>query len=210
MKAAGTVGRLPVIALGVLCAGAAFGGSVTVNVASNSGVSPEDTVVVFDPLDAVIPPAPTVATIDQIDKEFVPKVNVMRTGTSVTFSNSDRVRHQVYSFSAPKTFTLKLYAGSPETPILFDKPGLVVLGCNIHDNMLGFIGVVDTPYFAKSPSSGNTSFNLPAGRYRLRVWHPRLAVAVPAREIAVPTAPLTVALTLDLTASTPGLSPWPE
>ena len=124
--------------------------------------------------------------------------------------NSDRVRHQVYSFSVPKTFTLKLYAGSPETPILFDKPGLVVLGCNIHDNMLGFVGIVDTPYFAKSPSSGSSSFNLPTGRYRLRVWHPRLAVAMPPKEIAVTTAPLTIPVELDLTASAPGLSPWPE
>jgi len=210
MRPAATVSRLSVIALGALCVSAAFAGSVTVNVTSSSGVSPEDTVVIFDPLDTVVPPAHSAATIDQIDKEFVPKVNVMRTGTSVIFSNSDRVRHQVYSFSAPKTFTLKLYAGSPQTPILFDKPGLVVLGCNIHDNMLGFIGIVDTPYFAKSPSSGSTSLNLPAGRYRLRVWHPRLATDVPPREIAVPTAPLIIPMTLDLTASTPGQSPWPE
>lgn len=209
MRRAPAVCRLAVIVLGA-CASAAVGGNVSVNLTANGGVSPEDSIVVFDPLDTAVPPVHTTATIDQIDKQFVPKVNVIRTGTSVIFSNSDHVRHQVYSFSAAKTFTLKLYAGSPQTPILFDMPGLVVLGCNIHDNMLGFVGVVDTPYFAKSPPSGSTSFNLPPGRYRLRVWHPHLADAVPAKEIAVTSAPQVIALTLDLTAGTPGLSPWPE
>jgi plastocyanin len=193
-----------------LCASAAFGGAVTVNITSSGGLSPEDTIIVFDPLDAAVPATHPAATIDQINREFVPKVSVLRTGTNVTFSNSDHVRHQVYSFSTPKTFTLKLYAGSPETPVTFDRAGLVVLGCNIHDSMLAFVAVVDSPYFAKTPASGSVNFNLPAGRYRLRVWHPRLTAEVPTQEIAVSTSPLTIPLTLDLNANSSGGAPWPE
>jgi plastocyanin len=193
-----------------LCASTAFGGTVTVDVTSSGGMSPENTIVVFDPLDTVTPPAHVAATIDQINREFVPKVNVMRTGTSVTFTNSDRIRHQVYSFSPSKQFTLKLYAGSPETPVTFDKPGLVVLGCNIHDSMLAFVAIVDSPYFAKTPASGSTSFNLPAGRYRLRVWHPSLREDIPTQEIVVSASPLDIPVTLLLNANSPGGAPWPE
>ena len=90
-----------------------------------------------------------------MNKHFVPRVSVVRTGTAITFPNSDHIRHQVYSFSPAKAFTLKLYAGSPKTPVMFDHPGLVVLGCNIHDNMVAFMGVVDSPYFAKTDGLGN-------------------------------------------------------
>jgi plastocyanin len=194
----------------LLCPVAAIPAAVTVNIRSSGALSPEDTVVVFDPMDAIVPPAHIAATIDQIDKQFVPRVSVLRTGTTVTFTNSDRVRHQVYSFSPSKTFALKLYAGSPEAPIVFDKSGLVVLGCNIHDRMIAFVAIVDSPYFAKVPSSGTVSMNLPAGRYRLRVWHPSLVVAVPPQQIAVSATPLDIPLTLDLSINAPGVAPWPE
>lgn len=192
------------------CVGAAHAGTVTVAITSTGAVSPQDTIVILDPLDTTVSAAHAEATIDQLDKQFVPKVSVIRTGTAVTFSNSDHTRHQVYSFSPSKTFTLKLYAGSPETPVMFDKPGLVVLGCNIHDNMLAFVGVVDSPYFGKTSASGTVTLSLPAGRYRLRVWHPSLRQSVPSQEIAVTAAAMTVALTLDLTANAPGLASWPE
>jgi plastocyanin len=192
------------------CTGSAYGGNVTVAITSSGGVSPQDTIVVFDPLDTTVAPSRPDATIDQVDKQFVPKVSVLRTGTAVTFTNSDHIRHQVYSFSPSKTFTLRLYAGSPETPVVFDKPGLVVLGCNIHDNMLAFVGVVDTPYFGRASREGSVALNLPAGHYRLRVWHPSLRQTVPSQEIAVSASAMTIPLTLDLTSNTPGVAPWPE
>jgi len=186
-------------------------GEVTVNVTSTGVVSAEDTLVVFDPLDAAVPVATHGATrIDQKDRRFVPKVSVLRTGTAVRFTNSDNVRHQVYSFSPSKIFTLKLYAGASETPIVFDKPGLVVLGCNIHDSMIAYIGIVDSPYFAKVPASGTVDMNLPPGRYRMRVWHPNLAAAVPTQVIAVPAAALVIPLALDLTGNPASVAVWPE
>ena len=97
----------------------------------------------------------------------------VRTGTSVSFPNSDDIRHQVYSFSPAKRFELRLYQGTPSEPVLFDKPGLVVLGCNIHDWMLGYIYVTDDPWFAVSDEHGRAAIaDLPAGRYAVTLWHP--------------------------------------
>ena len=188
----------------------AIGGVVTVAVATPSGATPQDTVIMFDPLDAKPPADHDAVVIDQLDKRFVPRVSVVRTGTAITFPNSDRIRHQVYSFSAAKTFSLKLYAGAPQTPVIFDQPGLVVLGCNIHDNMVAFVGVVDSPYFAKTTDSGTASLNVPAGRYRMRAWHPNALAAIPAREITVAAAPLSLSLSVDVDAASATVAAWPE
>ncbi|HEU0151854.1 MAG TPA: methylamine utilization protein [Arenimonas sp.] len=115
------------------------------------------------------------AVMDQRDSTFVPGVLAVQVGTSVSFPNSDRVQHQVYSFSKPKPFELPLYAGTPREPVTFDRPGVVVVGCNIHDWMIGYIVVLDTPYFATSGDDGAIRLQAPPGRYTLRVWHSRLA-----------------------------------
>ncbi|MEO8060774.1 MAG: methylamine utilization protein [Burkholderiales bacterium] len=111
--------------------------------------------------------------IGQRDREFEPMVTVVSTGTRVLFPNRDKVKHHVYSFSAAKTFAIQLYSGTPAEPIVFDKPGVVVIGCNIHDWMLAYVAVVDSPWFAKTAANGHTEIaNLPAGRYTVNVWHP--------------------------------------
>jgi plastocyanin len=112
------------------------------------------------------------ARVEQRNERFVPMVTVVQVGTKVRFPNRDPVRHHVYSFSAAKPFEIKLYAGTSAPPILFDKPGEVVLGCNIHDDMIGYIYVVDTPWFAKTGADGVVRLTqLPAGDYELRAWH---------------------------------------
>jgi plastocyanin len=196
--------------LAMLFAQGAFAGMVTVNVTTRTGAVAEDTVIVFDPLDATPAASHDAAVIDQVNKRFVPRVSVVRTGTTVTFPNSDRIRHQVYSFSRPKTFDLKLYAGSPKTPVEFDHPGLVVLGCNIHDTMVAFVGVVDSPYFAKTSDSGNATLNLPPGRYRLRAWHPNELAAIPAQQITVAAAPLSIPLAIDVDKNSSTVPAWLE
>lgn len=196
--------------LGLLCAAGAMAGVVTVNVTTRSGAAAGDTVIVFDPLDSQPAASHDAAVIDQVNKRFVPRVSVVRTGTAITFPNSDRIRHQVYSFSAAKTFSLKLYAGSPKTAVVFDHPGLVVLGCNIHDSMLAFVGVVDSPYFAKTSDSGTATLQLPAGRYRLRAWHPNAAAAIAPREMTIAAAPLNVSLAIDVDPASASLAAWPE
>jgi plastocyanin len=120
-------------------------------------------------------PAPT-AIMDQQNRAFVPQVLVVRTGTVVAFPNNDTVSHQVYSFSPARRFQLSLYKGEAHTPITFNAPGLVVLGCNIHDQMVGYIFVTDSPYFAKTDANGSAVIQgLPAGSYHLDVWGPRVA-----------------------------------
>lgn len=114
------------------------------------------------------------ATMDQIDKEFVPHILAVRAGTSVHFPNSDETRHHVYSFSPAKAFELKLYAGVPSDPVIFDRPGEVVLGCNIHDRMLGYIYVVDSARFTQTGTNGRARLeNISPGVERVSVWHPR-------------------------------------
>lgn len=115
------------------------------------------------------------AVMDQKGREFVPHVLPVHKGTAVKFPNSDETRHHVYSFSEAKTFELRLYAGTPADPVIFDQTGAVSLGCNIHDWMLGYIFVVDTPAFAKTNEDGVARLHdLPPGPYELRLWHPRL------------------------------------
>lgn len=196
--------------LSSLLAAQAFGGVVTVSVTTRSGTAAEDAVIVFYPLDAAPAATHDTAAIDQINKTFVPHVSVVRTGTAITFPNSDHIRHQVYSFSPAKTFSLKLYAGSPKSAITFDQPGLVVLGCNIHDNMVAFVAVVDSPYFAKTADTGTASLNLPPGRYRLRAWHPHAVAALPSRDISVAAAPLNIPLTIDVDGGSTLVAAWLE
>jgi plastocyanin len=117
----------------------------------------------------------TTALMDQRNKQFAPHVLAVRTNTLVYFPNHDDIGHHVYSFSPAKRFELRLYHGTDAEPVLFDQPGQVVLGCNIHDAMLGYIYVVDSEWFAVSDSMGQARITgVPAGTYRLHLQHPRL------------------------------------
>jgi plastocyanin len=122
------------------------------------------------------------ADMGQRNKTFVPQVLAVQTGTAVSFPNFDTVRHHVYSFSQIKPFEIKLYAGTPAAPIVFDKPGTATLGCNIHDRMLGYIHVVDTPYFGVTDANGELTLDLPPGEHRLRVWIPAFSESSPGEE----------------------------
>jgi len=198
------------VMLAILSAPAVNASPVTAQVVTASGAPAVDAVLVFDPLDAAAPSAAATAVIDQVNKRFVPHVSVIRTGTSVTFPNSDHIRHQVYSFSPAKTFSLKLYAGSPKVDVVFDKPGLVVLGCNIHDSMVAFVAVVDSPYFGKITDTGAVTLDLPAGHYRVRVWHPNLAAVVQApQEITVTERATSVPIIVQLDPSRDTVAAWP-
>ena len=121
--------------------------------------------------------------IVQADKAFVPAVTVVTPGTAVRFPNRDTVRHHVYSISPVKSFELKLYVGTPANPVVFDKPGVAVLGCNIHDQMVAWVVIVETPWFGQTAADGRWRLaDVPPGSYRLRTWHPGLAVGAPAAE----------------------------
>ncbi len=149
-----------------------YASDMTVLVTNKLGKPIENAVVYFEPNGNRAIPEVSTISIAQKNKTFIPLVSVAQVGTQIQFPNQDSVKHHVYSFSPAKTFELKLYSGTAPKSIVFDKAGTVVLGCNIHDNMLAFIHIVDTPYFAKTDTSGTTIIkNLPKGKYTLKVWH---------------------------------------
>lgn len=156
-------------------------GALAVSVTDAAGKPLPDAVLLLEPAAGKVAVKPLAdAEISQARRQFQPRVTVITVGTRVSFPNFDTVRHHVYSFSAAKSFELKLYAGVPAAPIVFDKPGLAVLGCNIHDRMAAWVVVAETPWFAQSGSDGSARIaDAPAGAYRLSVWHPGLAANTP-------------------------------
>lgn len=174
--------RLVILAIGALSA-ALLGGTpvlaetVRITVTDQKNVLLEDAVVVAIPLSSKprsrAQPRPQV--IDQINKEFVPLVKGIQTNTPVVFPNKDNIRHHLYSFSSPKKFELPLYAGIPANPVIFDKPGIVVLGCNIHDWMLAYVYVTDSPYYGATGKEGTVDIEgLAVEEYEVQAWHPGL------------------------------------
>jgi plastocyanin len=117
--------------------------------------------------------ANAVAIMDQINKQFYPRLLVIQEGQSVSFPNSDDIRHHVYSFSAAKPFEIKLFKGAVTQPIVFERPGIVVLGCNIHDNMVGYIYVAKNEQTYISNELGQ--IELPAGSDLITIWHANLS-----------------------------------
>ena len=141
-----------------------------------------DAIVALYPLDAPVPPATRVPAveIEQRDLQFSPFVTPLRTGSSAVLPNHEKkVEHHVYSSSPAKPFEFPLYKPGTAETVVFDHPGLVVLGCNIHDSMLAYVAVLETPWFAKTAADGIATIAAdPPGRYRAEVWHPRLKDAV--------------------------------
>lgn len=161
------------------CSGRASAADIAITVLDSAGRGVAGVVLIAQPDNALTEKhALRPATMDQQHMQFVPRILVIQTGTGVDFPNSDQIQHQVYSFSAAKSFKLSLYAGHKYPPVVFDRPGLVTLGCNIHDGMIGYIYVTDSPFFGRSDESGQLLLHgLPAGNYTLTAWHPQMQEA---------------------------------
>ncbi len=137
--------------------------------------------------------------IEQVDRQFVPRVALVPVGSLVKFPNRDKVRHHVYSFSPAKTFDLKLYTREAANPVLFDRTGVVVLGCNIHDQMLSWVLVLETPYYGTAGANGQLTLSgVPPGSYQLKVWHESLPPGSHAQEqtVTVPAGAIKVVTSL--------------
>jgi plastocyanin len=206
MKSTG--GALHIAAILGLCMAnpLAFAASVSVQVLNPAG-QPLANSAVYAELMSGQTPAKSLKTveIEQKNKTFFPLVTVIQSGTAISFPNNDTVRHHVYSFSPVKQFELKLYSGVPGNPILFDKAGTVVVGCNIHDRMLAYIHIVDTPYFAKTDASGQAKLDgLLPGKYRLKAWHFNLPAteAIPEQVVSVTSNDSSASITFNIKAST--------
>jgi plastocyanin len=163
------------IALAVLAslfmAAQAYAADQTVVVKTPRGQPIADAVVMVDGQGTYKPDK--ALQIEQRNMQFNPFMLVVPLGGSVSFPNHDNVRHHVYSFSGAKKFELKLYGKDETRSVVFDKPGIVAVGCNIHDSMVAFIRVVTTPFADKTGANGEARLRgIPAGAITLRVWHP--------------------------------------
>jgi plastocyanin len=155
----------------------ASAGEIAVTVIDRYGKPVSDVAVYVDQPGAAGRAAPggQTAIMDQVDARFVPHLLVIQKGTRVEFPNSDVIAHHVYSFSKPNDFILPLYKGNAHSPINFDHPGVVTLGCNIHDHMLAYVLVVDNPAFGKTDSDGRIVLDAPVeGDATVRIWSPRI------------------------------------
>ena len=191
-------------AASALCA-AAWAGAVEVWVTDAAGRPLSSAVVFLESREAKTAMKPAVGVeIAQVDKQFTPQVTVVPVGTAVSFPNRDTVRHHVYSFSPVKKLEIKLYVGTPAAPVVFDQPGIAVLGCNIHDNMAAWVVIVETPWYGQSSADGRVAWpQVPPGTYRLRTWHPSLAAGAPAAEQALKVEASALQLSVKLAGATP-------
>jgi plastocyanin len=180
----------------MLATTAAHAATVDVQVRTPDGRPVPDAVVTIEvahsPAGAPKLPGPFV--MKQQNLAFVPHVLIVPVGANVTFPNMDRVRHHVYSFSPAKKFQLALYGQDETKSVVFDKPGVIALGCNIHDTMSGFILAVATPYAAKTDAAGHAVIaDVPPGAVTLRLWSPLIRAPGNAltQSVALPAAGLT-------------------
>lgn len=146
-------------------------------VETSSGEPLKDAVITLTEGEHEIEPPVHTHIMDQIHSQFVPHVLAIRAGDLVEFPNSDNIRHHVYSFSEAKPFEIRLYANKPEAPVNFATPGLVVLGCNIHDQMLGYIYVsAKSDLSVVTDERGYASVNTTGSVTGVSLWHERLSV----------------------------------
>jgi hypothetical protein len=114
-------------------------------------------------------------SIDLKDQKIVPFVLPVEAGTTVSFSNRDAIQQQIYSISPAKPFNLTIDKGTSSAGMVFDTPGIVVVGSAINDRMTGYIYVLKTPWFATTGKDGTADLrDLPKGTYDVRVWHPAI------------------------------------
>jgi plastocyanin len=175
--ARGTTARTAGLLLSVIISGAAWATDLQVRVLQQDGKPLPGAVVTVHALGTGVPAAaPVQAVMDQVGLAFAPDLLVIPVGSTVSFPNTDKVSHEVYSFSSVHPFKLGLYRGKPYPPEHFDRPGLVTLGCNIHDAMLAYILVTDAPYYGVTAADGSWAApEVARGKYRIEVWSPRLA-----------------------------------
>jgi plastocyanin len=191
----------------LLLSRASIASGIAVQVQDASGKALPDVVVYAEPeAGQPVPKTLHPGVIEQRGLQFSPLVTVVQTGSLISFPNNDKVRHHIYSFSPPHKFDQKLYSGTTAAPQLFDKAGTVVLGCNIHDKMLAYVRIVDTPYFAKTDTNGIARIDLPGGvKYVLKAWHYQGAGGKAVeQEISVKAGDALTTMTVKLALKPPG------
>ena len=171
-----------------------FAATVSVSVTGTDGHPAADAVVELTSASASASAeqgtkVPAEAIVDQRKEAFIPLVTIVRKGGHVIFTNNDTTMHQVYSFSEIKQFEFEIDQGHHSDPVVFNRPGVAAIGCNIHDQMITYVYVAATPWVGRTGEDGKVSIaDVPQGSYVANFWHPRLAPGQ-----APPAIPLTVA-----------------
>lgn len=168
---------LAVAALGCALCAPARAATFNAHVVDQDGRPVADAVVVLRGADMPAPASKLSSekTVDQRNEVFVPLVTIVPRGGGIVFTNNDRTMHQVYSFSPVKQFEFTLNHGQATPRVTFDKTGVAAIGCNIHDHMIAYAFVTDSPWTILTGQDGRANFaDIPPGNYQMTVWHPRL------------------------------------
>src|SRR5579871_3902579 len=176
----------------LVACGPAAATSLAVRIVDQEGKPVANAVVMLAPEGKTAPPATTrleaTKTVDQRDETFIPLVTILPRTGHVVFANNDRTKHQVYSFSPIRQFEITLAQGERSVPLAFDNTGVATLGCNIHDHMIAFVFVTDSPWTSQTGADGRVVIDdVPAGGYTVQVWHPQLppGTAAPASNVMI-------------------------
>ena len=175
-----TTRKLIFFCLALLTSKSVFAEKIDLQVVDQDGLPAANVVISFT--QNLIPKQSQTMAMDQVNKQFSPRVLVVQKDQLVDFPNSDDIRHHVYSFSQPNQFEIKLFSGSEAQPIAFQEAGVVVLGCNIHDNMVGYIYVNDGKLTAMTDKQGILTVEIGSNAdangtepIEINVWHPELS-----------------------------------
>ena len=163
-------------------------GNLNAVVALDDGTAVQDVVISVSEKgqDSTMAATNARATMLQQGQQFRPFIFPIQVGTTVEFPNRDPFRHHVYFFAKAKTFELKLYDSSEAETMIFDREGIIPLGCNIHDNVLSYVYVIGTPHFAQTDDSGKSALeDLPAGECTVESWHPNQKSSLATTDITV-------------------------
>ena len=112
---------------------------------------------------------PVRARMDQRNETFLPHVLAIDAGTVVDFPNNDTTYHNVFSLSKTRKFDLGRYARGKSKSVLFDRPGVVRIFCDIHSHMSAFVLVFSHPYYAKADGRRPLPHRQHAARHLHRV-----------------------------------------
>lgn len=167
------------VALLFLVYGPATAATLAVQIVDQDGKAAPNAVVTLTPQGRSMPAPATrldaEKVIDQRQETFIPLVTILPRNGHIVFANHDKTKHQVYSFSAIKQFEITLVQGQNSPPFLFEKTGIATLGCNIHDHMIAYVVVTDSPWTAITGADGRAEIaDIPAGTYDVQLWHPQL------------------------------------
>lgn len=155
-----------------------FASDLLSGIVKAQGLRKSDNILVYltKTPDQITPPQEAFV-LDQDNLTFLPHILVIPLGSTVAFPNNDKVDHNIFSLSRTKKFNFGSYKPGESQNVIFDKPGIVELRCDLHSEMISYILVIKNSYFALTDKKGNFTLDvtgLAKGKYTLKTWHEKL------------------------------------